>query len=154
MRRAARSSLAAALAAVAAGCAGSGGSSGSLSHDQYIQRVNAICTATRAQIGALPQVTDLAGLARQGARAIALQQAEVRRIRALSPPQADQVQAQAMLEDVDRAVVRARELVIAARAGDQAGVRRASALMAVQLKLANDLARSLGLTGCVRTGGG
>jgi hypothetical protein len=154
MRPVAHSRLLAALVAVAAGCAGSGGGSSSLSHGQYVQRVNAICTATQAQIASLPQVDDLAGLARQGARAIALQRAEVERIRALVPPPADQVQAEAMLADVDRAVARALELVDAARAGDRAGVRRASGLMAAQLKLANDLARSLGLAACVRTAGG
>src|SRR5437763_1442239 len=94
MPPAARSSPATAVILVAlllaCGCFGGGASTAAgPTRPQFIARAVAICARYQHRIDALPKAGDLSGLAAAGRRAIALERAELRDLRALTPPAAD-----------------------------------------------------------------
>ena len=104
------------------------------------------------RIAALGTPSDLQALAVAGSKAIDLQAAEVRQLRALRPPQSEAGKVGSMLDAVDRAIGIGRDLVSAARNGDTASVMDAVPRLQSQLEAANRLARSLRLGQCAIVG--
>ena len=150
MRPAARSSaaLAAALLVLSACSGGGGAASSSPSRAQFQQRALAICHTYQRKIGLLQGSTDLAELAAQGRKAVALQRAELRELRALTPPDADRDRIERMLDALDTAATTADGLVTAADAGDATATATAAARLRLQLAAANKLAKPYGLDVC------
>lgn len=152
MRPAALSS--AALALLAAGCLGSGSATSSsrpqLTRAQYVTAAGAICRRYQQRITALGASNDLAELADQGAKAVALERAEVKELRRLAPPEADADAIDRMLNAVESATVAGDALVTAARSHDTAAVADAAATLRSQLAAANRLAKPFGLDVCTR----
>lgn len=159
MPPAARSSAATALAcvALAAGClgGGSGQSSGRAGGDgpsrsQFSARAVAICQRYQRRIGSLTSSTDLAHLAAQGRRAVALERAELRELRALTPPAADRTAVDRLFSTLEGAIGTGDKLVAAAGAQDAAGVAADAELLRAQLAATARLARPFGLNACAR----
>jgi len=157
MRPAARSSaLAAAVTLVlGAGCLGSGSSSSSggstatgPTRAQFERQAVAICQRYQRRIGTLKTATDLAHLAAQGQRAVSLERAELRELRALTPPAADRAAVARMLDSLERSIGTGATLVAAARANDTAGVAADAELLKAQLGTTGILARPFGLDVC------
>jgi hypothetical protein len=156
MLPAARSSAigAALLVLLGAGCLGGGsaGSSGATSSGptraQFQQRAVAICQRYQRRIGSLKTASDLAHLAAQGRRAVALERAELRELRALAPPASDRAAVARMLDSLERSIGTGAKLVAAARAGDTAGVAADAELLKAQLGTTGALARPFGLDVC------
>ena len=151
MRPAALCSVAFALAA--SGCLGGSASSSSrpeLTRAQYVTAASAVCRRFQQQITALGTATDLAALADQGAKAVALERAEVRALRRLAPPSQDAAAIDGMLKAVESASTAGDALVAAARSHDTAAVAAAAATLRDQLATANRLAKPFGLDACTR----
>jgi hypothetical protein len=156
MPPAARSSAGAALAVVllASACSG-GGSSGSSSNAgpsraQYVARATHICQSYQRRIGSLKSSTDLTQLADQGARAVALEAAELKQLRALTPPAADRAAIGQMLAGLQAAIDTGGKLVSDARSGDAAAVSADAAGLQSQLLATTRLAKPFGLDACTR----
>jgi len=152
MRPAALSS--AALVLLAAGCL-SGGSATStsrpqLTRAQYITAAGTVCRRYQQRIAALGASSDLAELADQGAKAVALERAEVKALRRLAPPDSDAAAIDRMLKAVEAATVAGDALVAAARSHDAAAVTEAAARLRSRLAAANRLAKPYGLDVCAR----
>ena len=142
-----------AVALLAAGCMGSGGGGASsgrqtLTRSQYVNAAGIICRRYQQQIGGLKPSTDLAKLAAQGARAVALERAELRDLRRLAPPAEDAAAIDRMLAAADAGVAAADAVVSAARSGNLAAVASAAVTLRDRLAEANRLAKPLGLDVC------
>ncbi len=151
MRPAALSSVA--LALVASGCLGGSAASSSrpqLTRAQYVTAASAVCRRFQQQITALGTSTDLSELADQGAKAVALERAEVKALRRLAPPSEDAEAIDKMLAAVDSASAAGDDLVAAARSHDASAVADAAAKLRSQLAAANRLAKPFGLDVCTR----
>jgi hypothetical protein len=153
MRPAALSSAAIVLALGAAGCLGGGGSSSAkpaLTRAQYISAASAICRHYQGQIATLKPSTNLALLADQGARAVALERAELKQLRKLEPPSADAVAIGRLLDSVESATLAGDAVVAAARSHNTAAVAAAAAALRTRLVESNRLAKPYGLDICAR----
>ena len=158
MPLAARSSAATAalLLVFGAGCLGGGTSSsgggtttaGGPTRAQFEQRAVAICQRYQRRIGTLKTASDLAHLAAQGRRAVALEQAELRELRALTPPAADRVAVTRMLDSLQQSIATGAKLVAAAQANDTAGVAADAEQLKSQLGATGVFARPFGLDVC------
>jgi len=152
MRRAALSS--AALALLAAGCVGGGSATSSgrpqLTRAQYVTAAGAICRRYQQRITGLGASSDLTELAAQGAKAVALERAEVKELRRLAPPDSDADAIGRMLQAVEAATVAGDALVAAARSHDATAVAAAATTLRAQLATANRLAKPFGLDVCAR----
>ncbi len=141
------------LALLVAGCMGSGGGGSSagrqtLTRSQYVNAAGIICRRYQQRINGLKPTTDLARLAAQGARAVALERAELRELRRLAPPSEDAPAIDRMLAAADAGVAAAEALVSAARSGNTAAVASAAVTLQSRLAEANRLAKPLGLDVC------
>lgn len=144
-----------AIAPLAAGCLGGGTSATSqatLTRQEFTSQAEQICVDYTKKIGDLPVPTDLAGLAQQGERAVALEQEELEKLRALNPPpeQADQVNQ--MLDSIEQAIGDGHDLIDAARIGHRDAVNEAVKSLQGHLETANELAKDLDLGTCAITG--
>ena len=153
MPRAARSSaVALAVVLAASGCFGGGGGASSSTSGptraQFIARAVAVCNRYQHQIGVLPQVTDLPGLAVAASRAVALQRRELNDLRALTPPAADRVAVGRLLGSLQRSIDAGSRLSAAAASGDRAAVLAATHALTVRLLETNRLAQPFGLGTC------
>ena len=150
MLRAARSSVAlAALLLLAGGCfGGGGGSSSGVSHAQFVAQARAICATYQKRIALLKGATTLPQVAQQGRRAVALEAAELKRLRALTPPDADRAAFGRLLDSLGTGIATARDLVAAADAGKTAKVASDAATLRAQLAATNRLAAPFHLALC------
>jgi hypothetical protein len=151
MLRAARSSAALAAALLlAGGCFGGsgGGSSGGASHAQFVAQARAICSTYQKRIALLKGASTLPQVAQQGRRAIALEAAELKRLRALTPPDADRAAFGHLLDSLQAGIGTAQDLVAAADAGNTAKVASDAATLRVQLAATNRLAQPFHLALC------
>ena len=108
------------------------------------------CRRYQQQITVLGASANLDQLAGQGARAVALERAEVRELRRLAPPAEDAGAIDRMLKTVESATVAGDALVAAARSHDAKAVADAAATLRTQLATANRLAKPFGLDVCAR----
>jgi hypothetical protein len=150
MLRAARSSAALAAVLLAGGCFGGsgGGSSSAVSHAQFVTQARAICATYQSRIALLKGASTLPQLAQQGRRAIALEAAELSRLRALTPPDADRVAFDHLLNSLQTGIGTAQDLVAAADAGNTAKVASDAATLREQLAATNKLAQPFQLALC------
>ena len=110
----------------------------------------AICRRYQQRITALGASNNLAELAAQGAKAVALERAEVKELRRLALPDSDADAIDRMLKAVESATVAGDALVAAARSHDAKAVADAAATLRTQLATANRLAKPFGLDVCAR----
>jgi hypothetical protein len=150
MLRAARSSAALAAVLLAGGCFGGsgGGSSSAVSHAQFVTQARAICATYQSRIALLKGASTLPQLAQQGRRAIALEAAELSRLRALTPPDADRAAFHHLLNSLQTGIGTAQDLVAAADAGNTAKVASDAATLRGQLAATNKLAQPFHLALC------
>jgi hypothetical protein len=153
MLRAARSSAAlAAVLLLAGGCfGGSGGgtsSSDGISHARFVAQARAICATYQKRIALLKGATTLPQVAQQGRRAIALEAAELKALRALTPPDADRAAFGHLLDSLQTGIVTAQDLVAAADSGNTAKVASDAATLRAQLAATNRLAAPFHLALC------
>jgi hypothetical protein len=154
MPRAVRSSaVALAVVLAASGCFGGGGASSGTSGStraQFIARAVAVCNRYQHQIGVLPQVTDLPGLAVAAGRAVALQRRELHDLRALTPPRADRAAVGRLLGSLQLSIGAGSRLSAAAASGDRTAVLAATQVLTARLLETNRLAQPFGLGSCAR----
>ena len=152
MLRAARSSAAlAAVVLLAGGCfggSGGGSSSSGVSHAQFVSQARAICATYQKRIALLKGATTLPQVAQQGRRAIALEAAELKALRALTPPDADRAAFGHLLDSLQTGIATAQDLVAAADSGDTAKVASDAATLRAQLAATNRLAAPFHLALC------
>ena len=152
MLRAARSSAAlAAVLLLAGGCfggSGGGSSSSGVSRAQFVAQARAICATYQTRIALLKGATTLPQVAQQGRRAIALEAAELKQLRALTPPDADRAAFGRLLDSLGTGIATARDLVAAADAGNTAKVASDAATLRAQLAATNRLAAPFHLALC------
>jgi hypothetical protein len=87
-------------------------------------------------------------VAQQGRRAIALEAAELKRLRALTPPEADRAAFNHLLDSLQTGIGTAQDLVAAADAGNTAKVASDAATLREQLAVTNRLAQPFHLALC------
>jgi hypothetical protein len=150
MLRAARSSAALAAVLLLAGCFGGsgGGSSSGVSHAQFVAQARAICATYQKRIALLKGATTLPQVAQQGHRAIALEAAELKRLRALTPPDADRAAFGHLLDSLQTGIAIAQDLVAAADSGNTAKVASDAATLRAQLAATSRLAQPFQLALC------
>jgi hypothetical protein len=152
MPRAARSSaVALAVVLAASGCFGGGGASSTTSgptRAQFIARAVAVCNRYQHQIGVLPQVSDLPGLAVAADRAVALQRRELHDLRTLKPPLAERAAVGRLLRSLQLSIDAGSRLSAAAASGDRAAVLAATQSLTARLLDTNRLAQPFGLGTC------
>lgn len=149
MRPAARSSAALAVVLVLLpACSGGGSSSSAPTRSQFTQQALAICHSYQNRISRLQGSANLNQLAAQGRKAIALQRAELRQLRALTPPAADRDKIEKMFDSLDSATGTADALVAAATRGDAVATAAAAAKLRGELAAVNKLAKPYGLDVC------
>ncbi len=152
MLRAARSSAAlAAVLLLAGGCfggSGGGSSSAGVSHARFVAQARAICATYQKRIALLKGATTLPQVAQQGRRAIALEAAELKALRALTPPEADRAAFGHLLDSLQTGIATAQDLVAAADSGNTAKVASDAATLRAQLAATNRLAAPFHLALC------
>jgi hypothetical protein len=152
MLRAARSSAAlAAVLLLAGGCfggSGGGSSSAGVSHARFVAQARAICATYQKRIALLKGATTLPQVAQQGRRAIALEAAELKALRALTPPDADRAAFGHLLNSLQTGIATAQDLVAAADSGNTAKVASDAATLRAQLAATNRLAAPFHLALC------
>ncbi|HEX5195866.1 MAG TPA: hypothetical protein VFW26_01500 [Gaiellales bacterium] len=152
MLRAARSSAAlAAVLLLAGGCfggSGGGSSSAGVSHARFVAQARAICATYQKRIALLKGATTLPKVAQQGRRAIALEAAELKALRALTPPDADRAAFGHLLDSLQTGIATAQDLVAAADSGNTAKVASDAATLRAQLAATNRLAVPFHLALC------
>jgi hypothetical protein len=152
MLRAARSSAAlAAVLLLAGGCfggSGGGSSSAGVSHARFVAQARAICATYQKRIALLKGATTLPQVAQQGRRAIALEAAELKALRALTPPDADRAAFGHLLDSLQTGIATAQDLVAAADSGNTAKVASDAATLRAQLAATNRLAAPFHLALC------
>jgi hypothetical protein len=152
MLRAARSSAAlAAVLLLAGGCfggSGGGSSSAGVSHARFVAQARAICATYQKRIALLKGATTLPQVAQQGRRAIALEAAELKALRALTPPDADRAAFGHLLDSLQTGIATAQDLVAAADSGNTAKVASDAATLRAQLAATNRLAAPFHLVLC------
>jgi hypothetical protein len=152
MLRAARSSAAlAAVLLLAGGCfggSGGGSSSAGVSHARFVAQARAICATYQKRIALLKGASTLPQVAKQGRRAIALEAAELKALRALTPPDADRAAFGHLLDSLQTGIATAQDLVAAADSGNTARVASDAATLRAQLAATNRLAQPFHLALC------
>jgi len=152
MLRAARSSAAlAAVLLLAGGCfggSGGGSSSAGVSHARFVAQARAICATYQKRIALLKGASTLPQVAQQGRRAIALEAAELKALRALTPPDADRAAFNPLLDSLQTGIATAQDLVAAADSGNTAKVASDAATLRAQLAATNRLAAPFHLALC------
>ena len=152
MLRAARSSAAlAAVLLLAGGCfggSGGGSSSAGVSHARFVAQARAICATYQKRIALLKGASTLPQVAQQGRRAIALEAAELKALRALTPPDADRAAFNHLLDSLQTGIATAQDLVAAADSGNTAKVASDAATLRAQLAATNRLAAPFHLALC------
>jgi hypothetical protein len=139
-----RSALAA--AAVVGALAGCGG--GGLSHDGYVKKADAICSAYEAQTPPLAKPRSYDAIVRWGSKTLPLYAGALRKLAALQPPADDEAGARAWLA-ADRKVQRAvHDLVAAAQKRDFGSVSAAASRAQLAGSQSRQAALALGLEVC------
>jgi len=118
--------LCVALAILLAGCGSGHPASGGLSKNEYAAAVTRICSATTKQAQGLvtTSVGDL--LERNGRKVINLTDQEIRKLKAVSPPEGLRARASRFIASVEVAHDRLVDVVQAARNRDDSGFERSS----------------------------
>jgi hypothetical protein len=141
------------LALVLAGCGGGGGGGGSrLSHDELVKQGDAICVAASGEIDKLGDPASLADVARVGAKLATIRSRETDELAALEAAKDDEDGQTAMIAALRARDATLKDLVAAARKGDQAGATKALAAGQPLGSRASDAALDLGLLRCAEGG--
>ena len=139
------------LAVVLAGCGGGGGGS-RLSHAQLVKQGDAICVAASGEIDKLGDPASLADVARVGAKLATIRSGETDELAALKAAKDDEDGQTAMIAALRARDATLKDLVTAARKGDQAAATRALAAGQPLGSKASDAALDLGLLRCAEGG--
>ncbi len=139
--------VAASAALVLAGCGGSSSSSSSSSN--FTSEANAICAQFGAQINALPAPSNTGASAAASLDAqIPIEQAEIAKLKALTPPSSQASDWQTALSNLEQTIALSPQLSAAAKAGDAAQVQALVAKAKPLTDEATSVANKLGLTKC------
>lgn len=134
--------------ALVAGC---GGASDKLSHDEFVDRANAICADYNQRIGALgtPNSLDEVVSFAQNARTIA--QEDVGKFKDLSPPDEDRDNWKAYGDKGDEVIALSHDLEKAARDKDLSEVARLAAASQARAAESKRIALAMGAKECAKT---
>lgn len=134
--------------ALVAGC---GGGSDKLSHDEFVDRANAICADYNQRIGALgtPNSLDEVVSFAQNARTIA--QEDVGKFKDLSPPDEDRDNWKAYGDKGDEVIALSHDLEKAARDKDLSEVARLAAASQARAAESKRIALAMGAKECAKT---
>ncbi len=138
--------VAASAALVLAGC---GGSSSSSSSSNFTSEANAICAQFGAQINALPAPSNTGAAAAASLDSqIPIEQAELAKLKALTPPSAQAADWRTAISNLEQTIALSPQLSAAAKAGDAAQVQALVAKAKPLTDQATSIANKLGLTKC------
>jgi hypothetical protein len=129
--------------------AGCGGDGDRLSKEDFQKQASATCAKYEQKlntIGTPTSPSDISNYVEKGVPVIEQGLAELRR---LKPPADMQEDYDRMLAEVEKSVPAARRLAAAAAKQDAAGVQKALKEGRAASDASDDIARALGLTGCV-----
>jgi hypothetical protein len=145
MAGARRSALAAAGLTVllAAGCGG-----GRLSHGDFVEKADAVCTAYRSEAPPLLSPKSYDAVVAWGRKTLPLYAAALQKLRALQPPQADDETVRTWLAADARVQAATRELVEAAQKRDYPSLSAAASRAQLAGSQSRQAATSLGLEVC------
>ena len=132
-----------ASAILLAGCGGGG----HLSHREFGERANAICSAYQSRIRSVGILTSLSNLRIQTAAAESITNEHVARFAALEPPEEDEAGARAYVEHAER-LATALERLRQAYGRGPATVRRLFRAALREAAALRRVARALGLAEC------
>jgi hypothetical protein len=133
---------------VLAGCGSSGSSGQRLTRDEYAKRADAICSKYKQRTDALSRPSDLAGLAKVSDQVLPILHSARGELRALRPPQAEEVTANAWLGEFDHIIRDVEKIRDAAKKNDSAAVQAAARPALQDDQHSNQLASQLGMTVC------
>jgi hypothetical protein len=134
---------------VAAGCGG-GSDGGRLTREQYAGKADAICTKYKQKTNALSRPATLSDLADVADQVLPLLRDARGELRALRPPQDEQVKANAWLAQFDVIIDDVQTIRDKAQQNDTAAVQAAAAPALQHNQRANELAAQLGMKVCSR----
>jgi hypothetical protein len=135
--------LAGAAALAVAGCG-----SGRLSHDAYVGRADAVCSAYAGKVQLLTRPRSYAGVAAWVERTLPLHVAALDKLAALRPPASDEGAVRSWLASDRRVEAALRELRAAALRHDLAGTNDAADGLQAASLAARRRAAALGLDAC------
>ena len=135
--------LAVALVAGLAGCG-----SGRLSHDDFVKRADAVCTAFRAAAGPIVRPTKYAEIVTYVNKTLPLYEAARRKLAALAPPSGDAAPVRTWLAADGRIAAALHDLGEAGLRRDFAGVSTAAATVQAEGVTSRHAAQALGLSVC------
>ncbi len=152
MRRRVVAFVALTAVALAAGCGGSGDGGGDggdrLTKEEYIQQADAICADANQKIEALGEPQDFDELAALGEQALSVSEQSLDSLRTLTPPAELESQVNRAYDLLAQQNELAKQLVVAANAGDQAEIEGIVAQAEPLETEADAIAREIGLTQC------
>jgi hypothetical protein len=135
-----------AAAALVGGCGGGG----SLSHDDFVKRADAVCSAYRASTRRLAHPRSYAEVLAYVKETLPVYEAALRKLEQLKPPKQDEAAVRAWLA-ADRRIVKAeQELAVAAQRRDFDAVTRAANTVQQAGVDARHAAAELGMTVCAQ----
>jgi len=133
---------------VAAGCGGGGSKGDRLTREQYADKADAICTKYKQKTDALSRPATLSDLADVADQVLPLLRNARGELRALRPPQDEQTQASAWLDQFDVIIADVEKIRDKAKQNDSAAVQAAAAPALQHNQHANELAARLGMKVC------
>jgi hypothetical protein len=137
------------LAASFLAACGGGGGGDRLSKQEFQQRANATCTTYEKKVNELGNPQSPSQIPQYVEKGIPLIQQGVAELRRLHPPADLQEDYDRMLAEIEKSIPAARKLADAAAKKDAAAVQAALAEGRTASDAADEIAKKLGLTGCV-----
>jgi hypothetical protein len=130
-----------------AACGGGGG----LSKADYVQQANAVCRQAAARIAALDVArSEVEDLPRVAGEVVAVQRTALDKLKAIKAPKEDRTEIAKWIALVDQTIDQAEVSAQSQRSGDITRAIAANTNGAALDRRADQLARSYGLTRCVR----
>jgi hypothetical protein len=138
--------------AVAAGLLlGAGGGGGGLSKADYVEQANAVCRQAAKKVAALDAAaSDVEDLPKVAGEVVAVQRTALDRLKAIKAPKEDRSEIAKWIALVDQTIDQAEVSARSQRSGDITRAIAANTNGAALDRRADQLARSYGLTRCVR----
>jgi hypothetical protein len=128
---------------------GCGGGDDRLSKDELRKQANATCTKYEQKLNAIGTPTSPSDISNYVEKGVPVIQQGLADLRRLKPPADMQQDYDRMLAEVEKSIPAARRLAAAAEKQDAAGVQKALREGQAASDASDDIARTLGLTGCV-----
>jgi hypothetical protein len=128
---------------------GCGGGGDRLSKDEFQKQASATCAKYEQKLNAIGTPTSPADISNYVEKGVPVIQQGLVELRRLKPPADMQADYDRMLAEVEKSIPAARRLAAAAAKQDAAGVQKALKEGQAASDASDDIAKTLGLSGCV-----